>query len=152
MRIINSIDSCFKQQKYLNELLQTKFDRIMRNNIHEQWLYFSRLKPVESYILKIESGRVQNPNQLEDFFACCIVVENSDKINEAIEIIEKFCKIIRRKPHAQKTRKPPDVFRFDNLRIYAKLKDAHDVRTTELSSVIFEIQIKTFRSYPKCWS
>ena len=40
------------------------------------WFFTWRLKELESFALKIETGRVSNPVALEDFFACTIVLRS----------------------------------------------------------------------------
>ena len=45
-----------------------------------RWHYESRVKELTSFALKIETGRVQTPAALEDFFACTLVVANATEI------------------------------------------------------------------------
>ena len=134
------------QQYELNKVLKEKVDRMIGHDISDQWLYYSRLKSEESYVLKIESGRVQDPSQLEDFFACIIVVENNNKLIEAVQTIEALFKVIERRPETCETKKLPEVFSYDSLRLYAVLKNDPGVSSTGniLSNITFEIQIKTF--------
>ena len=52
-----------------------------------RWHYESRVKNLESFALKVESGRYDDPNQVEDFFACTIVAENLDSMSKAEKLV-----------------------------------------------------------------
>ena len=149
LKVINSINTCYQQQLDSNEELRRTVDDIIKNNKEETWFYFSRIKPPESFALKIETGRVDIPTELEDFFACTIVVENSIEIKKAIELINHFFDVIERRPNKDSfTFKPPESFPYDDLRLYVTLKHQDGLPPessfNKLSKVKFEIQIKTF--------
>ncbi len=149
MKVINSINTCYEQQFDPNEKLKEKVDQIIKNNKKEMWHYVSRIKPRESYALKIETGRISEPNKLEDFFACTIVVENSTEIKNASDLIEQYFEVVERRPPAKDfTYNFPESFGYDDLRLYVKLKPEEGLPPestfNELSNIIFEVQIKTF--------
>ena len=108
------------------------------------WHYFSRIKNLESYALKMETGRF-NVDHLEDFFACTIVVKDNNEINYVKEIIKEFYEehyVRPKKPDY--TCKDASSFVFDDLRSYGKLKNNPKLPPTSINNVLFEIQIKTF--------
>ena len=72
------------------ETLQENINDIMTRNKEENWHYFGRIKTKESFALKIETGRFDPTINLEDFFACTIVVENSRSIKKAVNFIEQY--------------------------------------------------------------
>lgn len=149
MKVINSINTCYLKQLDSNKGLQTRVDEIIKSHKEEMWHYFSRIKSEESFALKIETGRIYVPTELEDFFAGTIVVENSLEIKKAIDLIEQYFVIVERRPHEDDfTSKPPESFYFDDLRLYVKLKPDDGLPpeslVNKLSKVKFEIQIKTF--------
>lgn len=149
MKVLNSINRCYLQQLDINEELKKKVDEILKTNKKEVWHYFSRIKSEESYALKIETGRVGDPNNLEDFFACTIVVENSIEIKNAVEMIKRFFIIDERRPRTDEyTSKYPESFQYDDLRLYVRLKPKEDLPPenlfNHLSNLKFEIQVKTF--------
>lgn len=155
MKVINSLVNCYAQQVDINEKLKKHVDSIIKSNKKDTWHYISRIKNQESYALKIESGRFDDPNMLEDFFACTIVVENSLEIDKAIQLIEKFFYIVEKRPRSESyTHKNPESFPFDDLRIYVKLKKDNGLPpesiANKLSEVVFEIQVKTFLQH--AWS
>lgn len=111
---------------------------------HPSWHYISRLKSEESFALKIEMGRGYIPDYktIEDFFACTFVVENYIAIERAYTTITEYFNIIYQRPEAeQPTRKSPENFPFDDLRLYCKVKTSSE---PIFKDTLFEIQIKTF--------
>lgn len=155
MKVISSIDNCYQQQLDLNKELKNKVDDIIKTNKKTKWHYESRIKPEESFALKIETGRIEDPTKLEDFFACLIVVKNSIEINKALDLVDGFFTIAyRRPPEDNFTHKSPESFPYDDLRLYVKLKPTEGLPPespfNKLSNIIFEIQIKTFLQHS--WS
>ena len=147
MKVSSSIRSLYNQQVELNKRLQRKVNEIFSDGNNGRWFYKGRVKELESFTQKIETGRF-NPDILEDFFACSLVVENRSAISEARELVEKYCEIISQKPADPKfTFKKPDSFAFDDLRMYVKLKKSDRIPPNDLNDITFEIQIKTFLQY-----
>ena len=148
MKVIHSISQYYKKQLRLNEKLKKKADQIIKRSKEENWHYFSRIKDEESYALKIESGKVKDPSKLEDFFACTLVVENSTMIESAKQKIEDNFKIIFQRPNPTNSKKAPESFMYEDLRLYVKFKTNPSLPNNhihnELSNILFEIQIKTF--------
>ena len=149
MRISKSVSQCYWRQYDVNVRLMNEVDRVIEDTMNKKWHYFGRVKGEVSYALKIEKEQNLDPYNLEDFFACTIVVENYDMIQKAEKFITEFCEIKKRKPKRDNfTSKRPDSFPFDNLRLLVRFK--HDKRMPEnyesnmLSGITFEIQIKTF--------
>ena len=148
LKIINSINTCYNQQLDLNNKLKKNVENIMINIQESSWYYFDRIKSKESFALKIETGRF-NSMELEDFFACTLVVENSKSIKKATDLIKEHFVIKSRRPKSNDfTHKHPHSFPFDNLRLYATLKINEYMPPEEginkICDIIFEIQIKTF--------
>lgn len=145
MKIPKSIRNGYNEQLGLYKILKEKVDNIIRGKIEREWHYLSRIKELESYNLKIETGRYSNSSLLDDFFACTLVVENINSIGRAESLINSlFSDLVRRPVSSRKTHKRSDSFPFDDLRIYAKWKDAEELKPTGLNGLVFEIQIKTF--------
>jgi len=150
MKISNSVRDLFTLQKAINERLADRVKELLGENKKDNWFYKGRVKQLESFAQKLETGRF-DPRALEDFFACTIVVENKNAINEAVQLVEKFCIIHDRKPKKiGETHKSPDLFSFDDLRLYVKLKQSETSPPSPLNDILFEIQIKTFLQH--AWS
>lgn len=81
---------------------------------------------------------------IEDFFACTIVVRNSKEITRATELVENVFDVIERRPaNSTATKSRPTEFHFDDLRLYACIKESFRGRQP-INDVRFEIQVKTF--------
>lgn len=151
MKIVQSIEALYEEQRVLNDLLKSQVDNVFSRIKSNSWHYFSRVKQLESFALKLETGRFSNPNSLEDFFACTIVVENLDQINRANSIIRQNFNVEYQRPNnARQTHKDPSSFQFDDLRLYAKLIQSDFLPEEPINQIVFEIQIKTFLQH--AWS
>ena len=116
-----------------------------------RWHYESRVKELSSFALKIESGRFERPEALEDFFACTLVVSNATEIAEAEKLVGDNFTIRERRPkRIDKTHKSSDSFLFDDLRVYVALQEGLSIPPTDLAGILFEVQIKTFLQH--AWS
>ncbi len=112
------------------------------------WFFTWRLKELESFALKIETGRVSNPVALEDFFACTIVVPTLSRIGDAEQLITThFDFRERRPPDDSQTSKRSSSFPFDDLRLYVARRPAASGRDADLDGTVFEVQIKTVLQY-----
>lgn len=112
------------------------------------WFFISRLKEQESYALKIETGRVDNPRRMEDFFACTIVVPTVSQIGDAEALLEEMYAVeTRRPPQDEATHKKSSDFVFDDLRLYLKRGSSETGRNDDLEGLVFEVQIKTILQY-----
>lgn len=145
MKVPLSIRNIYYDQRSSNiklkELVDTKISSLKKF----RWHYESRIKSIESFALKLETGRINNVKALEDFFACTLVVENKGEIKKAEDIILNCFKMKSRKPHLdKKTHKYSDSFPFDDLRLYVEWKDALTLPPTGVEGTLFEVQIKTF--------
>ena len=145
MKILNSIDKIYQDQFSINTKLKEKVDFLIKKEIKSSWFFDSRIKKPESFALKIETGRFEDPTKLEDFYGCLIVVENTNEIEVAVTKIHKFFTEISRRPKEKDfTHKNTDSFPFDDLRLYIKLKKEEFLPPEPIDDITFEIQIKTF--------
>ena len=151
MKVPASIRRLYEDQKGVNDRLQRAVDERITGLKNPRWHYESRVKELPSFALKVESGRFSDPRALEDFFACTIVVANATEIDKAERLVrDNFTVGRRRPPHADQTHKAPDAFPFDDLRLYVTLPEDPALPPTDLTGVVFEIQIKTFLQH--AWS
>jgi hypothetical protein len=151
MKISKSLRDIHANQKERYMLLQQRVDHVMGLKKDRRWHYESRVKELESFALKVETGRYDDPNELEDFFACTFVVDNLGSIAKAESLVRSKFRLQERRPKTDKfTSKPSDSFRFDDTRLYVRWKDGPLVRPTGLDELLFEVQIKTFLAH--AWS
>ncbi|CAN7586494.1 hypothetical protein [Pararhizobium sp. LjRoot238] len=143
MKIEKTIRDAFSDQLVINERVKVQVES-GRNLFDENWHFVSRLKSDESFALKVEAGLCDENLVIDDFYACTWVVRNSSEIAKATKIVEDNFDVVARRPLASdKTTNRPTDFQFDDLRMYVRLKPGY-AGSTEIHSVIFEIQIKTF--------
>jgi len=151
MKIPKSIRDSYYNQLPCCERLKEEVDGLVKKKMEGQWHYFSRRKEIESYALKIETGRCLNPSWLEDYFACTLVVENIDQIKKAEEFVRREFNFHNRNPRMDSlTEKRPESFQFDDLRLRVRWRDDPTLPPTGLTNLIFEVQIKTFLQH--AWS
>lgn len=150
MKILSSI------RKVHNDLvadytpLKARIDRDVGAHKTGYWFYTSRIKTIESYAQKLETGRYA-PDKVDDFLGCTLVVRNLDEFPDALKVVKKFCKIESRRPKTDSsTHKKPEEFPFDDLRLYVSLRDDPKLPPSGMTNFSFEFQIKTFLQH--AWS
>ncbi len=83
MKIPGSIRRIYEEKeedyKKLKGIVDIKFASLKDS----RWHYESRIKSIDSFCLKLESGR-----PIDDFFACTIVVANATELEKAKELVE----------------------------------------------------------------
>lgn len=145
MKVPLSIRSTFEQHEKECRGLQPHVDRQIEAIREPSWHYVGRIKTLESFAQKLETGRFTKEQALEDVFACTLVVERADRISEAERRLSGRFDIRVRKPdHPGKTFHRPMCFDFDYVRLYACLRKDERLPATGYEDVVFEIQIKTF--------
>jgi ppGpp synthetase/RelA/SpoT-type nucleotidyltranferase len=151
MKIPKALRDLHASQTDLYTLLKDQVDKFMQTHKDPNWHYISRLKSIESFALKVETGRYSDPSQLEDFFACTLVVENLGSMAKAEKLVRRRFKFQERRPQVDTlTSKPSDSFRFDDTRLYVRWKDSSISKPAGLDGLLFEVQIKSFLGH--AWS
>ncbi|MDH6180757.1 hypothetical protein M2152_000939 [Microbacteriaceae bacterium SG_E_30_P1] len=122
----------------------------LRPSIPKTWHYEGRVKKPESYALKVETGRV-DPRDLDDFFACTVVVPTLDSCDTAEALIARLFDVVGRKPEtALVALSQPFDFQFDHIRLYARLRVPSGLDPAPVHRLRFEVQVKTFLQH--AWS
>lgn len=151
MKIVYSVTKLYQEQSAVYKKLSEEVYRRITSIKSSRWHYESRIKELESYALKLETGRFTEPNKLEDFFGCMLVVENTIEIKKALTLLKPHISVKDRRPKNDKiTHKNSDSFVFDDLRLYATLKPTAAREKGPINNIVFEIQIKTFLQH--AWS
>ena len=144
MKIPGSVRRLHEEQQQVAELLKTRADQFFEQNRREVWHYTSRVKELESFALKLESGRFR-PGETEDLFAATLVVRNRRELDDAERLVRERFDVVERRPENDSlTMKRPDSFRFDEIRLYGAWKDDGISPPSSLGEIRAEIQIKTF--------
>lgn len=148
MKIPQSLRDIHSNSKIKYDRLKKCVDNTLLNLKDPRWHYESRVKELESFALKVESGYYDDPASIEDFFACWIVVENLASLAKAESLVKRTFTFSYRRPQEKSvTSNAPDTFRFDDTRLYVEWKDDPTVRPTGLKGTLFEVQIKTFLAH-----
>lgn len=146
-KIEGSIRKAYQDRESNYENLKTEVDKLLNPTCKErQWHYISRLKSLESYAFKLITGRTDG-FELEDFFACTIVVPSLAHVNDAKELVYNFFTVLEEKPEEYIYQRPTE-FNFDSIRINCELKKG--VKERYLDGLKFEVQIKTLLEH--AWS
>ena len=114
------------------------------------YAYLGRTKDVESLAEKVETGRFSSWNDLDDLFACSIVVPMlSDEPAVVEELRASFVEVECKRRGT--SRKDPAVFRFDATRFIGRLRpDSVPGGVGNLLGVQFEIQVRS--AFEHAWS
>lgn len=115
---------------------------------NRKWFFLSRLKQRESFALKIETGRVDDPQRLEDFLGCTIVVPSTTEIEQAEKMVLDSFDLCERRPHDKSIAlNRASDFAFADVRLYVARRPPASGRFPELDGAVFEVQIKTVLQY-----
>jgi ppGpp synthetase/RelA/SpoT-type nucleotidyltranferase len=115
------------------------------------YAFTSRIKSIESLAEKIETGRFKKWSDLNDLFACTVIIPTLSYEEEVIKFCKQTFEIVETNKKGQH-KKDPDTFKFDSTRIYAQLKTTDDTSQSllNISSITFEIQVKS--AFEHAWS
>ena len=145
MKIAASVRTIYDEIREKYERLKMAVDPILESVCSPRWHYEGRVKSQLSFAQKLETGRVTDPYNLEDFFACMIVVENRARVDDAEKLVAAKFPVANRRPLCQdRTHKSPDSFPFDDLRLFCNWQDSDALPPSGLHGTLFEVQIKTF--------
>lgn len=104
------------------------------------YAFIARKKTLRSVQEKIETGRFGSWSDIDDLFACSIIVPTLSHEEEVIKYCEKIFDLTRKRRN--ETKKSPTEFRFDATRLSARLRLPPGVES-ELSALRFEVQIRS---------
>ena len=152
MKIVKALRDIHHECLPNYEILAEEVVGLLKGKVEgRRWFFYSRLKSLESFALKVESGRVHDPRHLEDFFACTIVVATTVQINEAEKLVLEHFDLSDRRPQDDFfTRKASSSFAFDDLRLYVARRPLAGGRRPDLDGLVFEVQINTILQH--AWS
>jgi ppGpp synthetase/RelA/SpoT-type nucleotidyltranferase len=152
MKIIKQLRDLYQASSIKYERLAVEVRETLKPRVEVAgWFFLSRLKDLESFALKVETGRVPDPNQMEDFYACTIVVPTILQIDDAEQLVRSLYDFHERRPAADTTTsKASSSFAFDDLRLYVNRRSLGSGKDPELDGLIFEVQVKTILQH--AWS
>lgn len=110
---------------------------------NQGYFFRDRIKGLDSLSEKLESGRYESWSELDDLYACTIVVPTSAHEKAVLERLDALFRrtVVRSRSDSQKA---PDVFRFDGVRWYGYIQeDLTEIRQPGLDQLKFEVQVIT---------
>jgi ppGpp synthetase/RelA/SpoT-type nucleotidyltranferase len=149
MKIAKPIRDAFDDAERLYKKLKQEVREVLKRQVEEVgWFYVDRVKGLESFALKVETGRFPDYARIEDFFGCTVIVPTFSQLKDAVGLIEVPFEIVMRRPKIEgETHKTASDFTFDDLRLYVKRRVSTDLPPSELDGIVFEVQIKTILQY-----
>lgn len=140
----------YRDQRDAAEELKSAVDLHLSKTPHS-WFVDSRIKEPESFFQKVETGRFDDIEHLEDFFAAMVVVPLQSEINEALIYVGTFFEIAYRRPRndTEAVHVASD-FRFNDIRLYGTLRKDESLPPSPIDDIVFELQVKTF--FQHAWS
>jgi ppGpp synthetase/RelA/SpoT-type nucleotidyltranferase len=139
-------------QPFVKEVAKQVKDTLLNFCDSKGYAFTSRIKSIESLAEKIETGRFAKWSELDDLFACTVIIPTLSHEQEVANFCQNTFEIIRTIKRGQ-NKKPPDIFRFDSTRLYAQLKKNNAINQSDQLSIYkikFEIQIKS--AFEHAWS
>ena len=126
---------------FVEEAAKKVKETLLNFSDRQGYAFISRIKSIESIAEKIETGRFKKWSEIDDLFACTIIIPTLSHEEEVISFCKNTFEIIRITKRGQ-NKKSPDTFRFDSTRIYTRLKQNKDIAKNTLSiyQITFEIQ------------
>lgn len=146
-RILNKYRSV---EPYLNTVREKARDSLLVLCENNGFALVGRVKSLDSVSEKVESGRFQSWDGIDDLVAFTVVVPKLADEALVLAYLRKTFQEVTVRPRGS-TRKAPDVFRFDSTRFIARLAPPGVVGPyAPLSQVSFEIQIKS--AFEHAWA
>ncbi len=130
----------------LRQLVRERLEPFCEEN---HFGFDDRIKSLDSFAEKLETGRVQGWNGVDDFYAATVVVPSlRDEATALVALRERFQEV--KVSSRASTRTPPDVFRFDSMRFIGKLKPTPERSGSPVAEMHFEVQVRT--AFEHAWS
>jgi ppGpp synthetase/RelA/SpoT-type nucleotidyltranferase len=142
MTIPSQLQSEYNRVRPTLDRLKSKCDLLLSGVATSAggWSY-SRVKPIESLLLKIEKDGNKKPfSEINDLFGATIVVNNSLLFSNVESGLTNMFDIVDRL--TPKTKRPYE-FMYDDYHLIVKLKEQPGRDELELSNIKFELQLKT---------
>lgn len=126
--------------KYVgNKVRETLLSYCEKNS----FAFVYRYKSIESLAEKIESGRFERWQDIEDLFACAVIIPNLTYEDSVILFLDSIFSRVQLKKRGSSL-KAPEIFNFDSTRYIGNLKPREgDIGNPLINNISFEVQIRT---------
>jgi len=126
---------------YVEQVSKRVRESLVKYCESKYFAFVPRLKQVESIAEKIESGRFQKWSEIDDIFACSVIIPSQLEEEEVLINLKSIFKEVITKKRGI-TKNPPDLFRFTSTRFIAKLIGPEGM-DSPIYEIPFEVQIRT---------
>ena len=127
-------------QRYVRETLDPYCRRL-------NYIFVDRQKTVASLTEKLDGGRISSWAELDDLYACTIVVPVADHEDRVLRKLDASFERVALRTRSD-VQKAPETFRFDGARWSGVLQhDAAVARQPGVGDLIFEVQVVTAFEY-----
>lgn len=114
------------------------------------YAFIGRQKQSDSLAEKIETGRYRSWDELDDLYACTIVVPTTSVEPQILDFLRTAFREVQVRRRGS-TQKDPGVFRFDSTRFIGTLRPGSGVEYPEaISKQRFEVQVRT--AFEHAWA
>ena len=127
-----------QDRPYVEEVARRAKPLVQQFAEERGYAYVGRLKAEESLAEKIETGRFSSWGDLDDLFACAVVIPTVADETGVLEFLDsQFGRVVLRQRGG--TLKDPAVFRFDATRFIARLFVATPEDAGSLGSILLAL-------------
>jgi ppGpp synthetase/RelA/SpoT-type nucleotidyltranferase len=124
-------------------------DRISAYCEREGFPFVSRFKTAESVAEKIETGRFQKWSDLDDIFACIIIIPTLEYEVSVLNFLHRTFEQVDLKQRGS-TQNDPSMFRFDSTRFIGRVRESAEEQDEIFSTLLFEVQVRS--AFEHAWS
>ena len=137
-------------EPYIKEVAERVRDQVYSFCEKNGFAFTGRIKTRDSVAEKLETGRYQSWVEVDDLYACAVVVPTLlDEVDALNFLEERYEQVEVRKRGS--TQKDPTVFRFDATRFIGRLRaDERLDDASPLRKILFEVQIRS--AFEHAWS
>jgi hypothetical protein len=108
-----------------------------------EYQFIGRQKSLESFSEKLETGRFRRVSELDDLFACALIIPTASHEERVIAFLDRVYERVTLRGRGT-ARKAPEVFRFDTTRFIGRLRRQPGISYAEgVSGCAFEVQVRT---------
>ncbi len=134
---------------YLERVGQRARDVVFGYCEEQGYAFVSRYKTTASLAEKIETGRFSKWSDLNDLFACTIVIPTLQYEAAALDFLESRFEPVNIKARGA-GQKNPNVFHFDSTMFTGRLRLLEGHEGSNFSDILFEVQIRS--AFEHAWS
>ena len=151
MIVPNDVRRLFEEAApYVLELSKRVKETVFSYCMNHGFAFSARSKSIESVAEKIETGRFKRWDEIDDLFACTVVIPTLREELMVLDFLKRVFDTIRVRGRND-SRKAPDVFRFESTRYIGRLRSPEPALSRErLFLIPFEVQIRS--AFEHAWS